>query len=168
MCKIFRRINQAGKRLDRFDLISAMTFTSEFDLRERFKKDILDRLKDKLFGEISAAIVTQLLALVKHGLCTERYEYSLTADDIREYWKDAVTAHLLAADTLRKNMGVVNVHYLPYGAFVTLLAYYYMKSGNRGCRRSPGMGEAVVLASVVRTVLRLGGTDQDGTGQGSV
>ena len=38
-----------------------MTFTSEFDLRERFKKDIVARLGDKLFGGISAAIVTQLL-----------------------------------------------------------------------------------------------------------
>ncbi|MDY0167608.1 MAG: DUF262 domain-containing protein [Thermoguttaceae bacterium] len=132
VCKIFRRINQAGKRLDRFDLISAMTFTSDFDLRERFKKDIKDRLEDKLFGGISAAMVTQLLALVKHGLCTERYEYSLTADDIQGYWKDAVAGILLAADTLRKNMGVVNADYLPYGAFLTLLAYYYMKSGNRG------------------------------------
>lgn len=132
VCKIFRRINQAGKRLDRFDLISAMTFTAEFDLRERFKKDIVARLDDKLFGGISAAIVTQLLALVKHGQCTERYEYSLTTDDIQKLWKDAVSSVLLAADTLRKNMGVVNSDYLPYGVFVTLLAYYYMKSGNRG------------------------------------
>jgi len=132
VCKIFRRINQAGKRLDRFDLVSAMTFTAEFDLRERFKKDILSRLEDKLFGGISATIVTQLLALVKHGQCTERYEYSLTTDDIQKLWKDAVSAVMLAADTLRKNMGVVNSDYLPYGVFLTLLAYYYMKSGNRG------------------------------------
>ena len=132
VCKIFRRINQAGKRLDRFDLISAMTFTAEFDLRERFKKDIVAPLDDKQFGGISAAIVTQLLALVKHGQCTERYEYSLTTDDIQKLWKDAASGVLLAADTLRKNMGVVNSDYLPYGAFLTLLAYYYMKSGNRG------------------------------------
>lgn len=131
VCKIFQRINQAGKRLDRFDLISATTFTAEFDLRERFKKDILVRLEDKLFGGISPAIVTQLLALVKHGHCTERYEYSLTADDIQKLWKDAVSGILLAADTLRKNMGVVNSGYLPYGVFLTLLAYYYIKSGNR-------------------------------------
>ena len=131
VCKIFRRINQAGKRLDRFDLISAMTFTAEFDLRERFKKDILARLEDKLFGRISATNVTQTLALVKHGHYTESYEYRLTTDDIQKLWKDAISAVMLAADTLRKNMGVVNSAYLPYGAFLTLLAYYYMKSGNR-------------------------------------
>ena len=69
---------------------------------------------------------------MKYGQCTERYEYSLTTDDIQKLWKDAVSSVLLAADTLRKNMGVVNAGYLPYGVFVTLLAYYYMKSGNRG------------------------------------
>jgi hypothetical protein len=31
--------DQPEKRLDRFDLISAMTFTESFDLRERFKRD---------------------------------------------------------------------------------------------------------------------------------
>jgi hypothetical protein len=36
-CKIFQRISQSGKRLDRFDLISAMTFDPDFDLREKFK-----------------------------------------------------------------------------------------------------------------------------------
>lgn len=132
VCKIFRRINQSGKRLDRFDLISAMTFTADFDLWERFKKDLTARLEEKLFGGISAATVTQLLALVKHGQCTERYEYSLTTDDVQKLWKEAVSSVLLAVDTLRKNMGVVNAKYLPYGSFVTLLAYYYLKSGNRG------------------------------------
>lgn len=131
VCKIFRRINQAGKRLDRFDLISAMTFTVDFDLRERFRKDVLERLEAKQFGAISSSFVTQLLALVRFGQCTERYEYSLTADDIQEDWNDAVVGILQAADALRKNMGVMNSAYLPYGALLTLLAYYFMKSGNR-------------------------------------
>ncbi len=131
VCKIFQRINQSGKRLDRFDLISAMTFTDDFDMREKFKSDVIAPLEKKLFGSIKPAIVTQLLALFKHGQCTERYEFSLTTDDIQENWKSAVDAILLAADTLRKNMGVVNADYLPYAPFMTLLAYYLMKSGKR-------------------------------------
>jgi len=31
VCRIFQRINQSGKRLDRFDLIAAMTFREDFD-----------------------------------------------------------------------------------------------------------------------------------------
>ena len=107
VCKIFRRINQSGKRLDRFDLISAMTFTADFDLREKFRKDVVGPLEAERFGRIAPSILTQLLALVKHGQCTERYEYSLTATDIQTHWKGAVEALRLAADTFLKNMGVL-------------------------------------------------------------
>lgn len=44
---------------------------------------------------------------MKHGQCTERYEYSLTATDIQTHWKGAVEALRLAADTFLKNMGVL-------------------------------------------------------------
>ena len=64
VCKIFRRINQGGQRLSRFDLISAMTYTPDFDLRNRFKKDVVARLEQKSFGAIEPAILTPLLALV--------------------------------------------------------------------------------------------------------
>jgi hypothetical protein len=131
VCKIFQRINQSGKRLDRFDLISAMTFSPDFDLREKFRQDVLAKLKQKSFGEISPAIVTQLMALIKKGACTENAEYSLSTEDIKEIWKQSVDSVLLAADTLRKSVGVQNANYLPYDALLTLLAYYYASTGQR-------------------------------------
>lgn len=131
VCRIFQRINQGGKRLDRFDLIAATTFTPDFDLRERFKKDLNQPLKKDRFGEIAPSIVTQLLALAKFGAATEKNEFSLTSDIIRAYWHEAVTAVLLAADTLRKNMGVMDYSFLPYDAILTLMAYYYLASHKR-------------------------------------
>lgn len=131
VCKIFQRINQGGKRLDRFDLISAMTFTESFDLRERFKKDIIAPLEKEKFGWIKAAAITQLLALAKEGQCTERNEFSLTTTDITSRWNDVVAAVKLAVPTFRKAFGVVNAAYLPFEAHFTLLAYYFLKSGNR-------------------------------------
>lgn len=56
--KIFRRINQGGKRLDRFDLISAIAFTEDFDLRERIKTDLISKLEEADFGAIAPTIVT--------------------------------------------------------------------------------------------------------------
>lgn len=131
VCRIFQRINQSGKRLDRFDLISAMTFTDDFNLRDKFKEDVLAQLEKRGFGKISPAILTQLLALIKVGQCTERHEFGLTTEDISEHWDSAVAAIMLAADILRKSAGVVNSGFLPYDAILTLLAYYFAKSGNR-------------------------------------
>ena len=44
---IFQRINQSEKRSDSFDLISAVSFSTEFDLPVKFKKDINNKLKMK-------------------------------------------------------------------------------------------------------------------------
>jgi len=131
VCKIFQRINQAGKRLERFDMIAAMTFTVDFDLRERFKSDVLAPLSDKRFGKIAPVIATQLMALNKVGSCTERDEYGLKTEDIKDMWDETVKATLLGADMLRSNFGVINSSYLPYDAVLTLLAYYFLKSKKR-------------------------------------
>lgn len=131
VCEIFQRINQGGQRLSRFDLIAAMTFRKDFDLRVKLREDIFEPLEEKRFGRISDAIVTQVLALLKTGACTQRNEFSLTADDIAERWDAARTGILLAADALRRSMGVVNYGYLPYDPLLTLLSYYFAKSGNR-------------------------------------
>jgi hypothetical protein len=131
VCKIFQRINQGGKRLDRFDLIAATTFSPDFDLRERFKEDLIRPLKESRFGAIAPSILTQLLALNKFGAATEKNEFSLTADVIKTNWNDAVESVLLAADTLRKSVGVLDYDFLPYDAILTLLAYYFLKSGKR-------------------------------------
>ena len=136
VCEIFQRINQSGKRLDRFDLVAAMTFTTDFDLRERFKKDLQSKLDANRFGKISPTIVTQLLALIKVGQCTERNEFALKTEDIKAHWSNAVSSILLAADTMRKVVGVVNASFLPYDAMLTLLAYYFAKSGNRSLPHS--------------------------------
>jgi hypothetical protein len=131
VCKIFQRINQGGKRLNRFDLIAATTFTPGFDLRERFKKDVTKPLKASKFGEIAPTILTQMLALNRFGGATEKNEFSLTADMIKADWKNAVDSVLLAADTLRKSVGVIDSKFVPYDAILTLVGYYFLKSGKR-------------------------------------
>jgi hypothetical protein len=130
-CNIFQRINQAGQRLDRFDLVSAMTFAKDFDLREHLSDDIQVPLEQKGFGKISPVVVTQLMALLRYGACTERNEYALKSGDVKTMWNDVVQAVLLAADTLRKHLGVMKTDFLPYDALMTLLAYLYVKSPGR-------------------------------------
>ncbi|MGY8640498.1 MAG: hypothetical protein ACKVJU_05295 [Verrucomicrobiales bacterium] len=129
VCDIFQRINQAGKRLYRFDLISEMTFSRDFDLRERFQEDIIDPLKTKAFGKISSDIVTQLMALIKLRRCTESIQFSLTADEIHGMWPKVISSIKLAADTLRKCVGVMDASFLPYDSQLTLLTYLFAKSG---------------------------------------
>lgn len=131
VCRIFQRINQGGKRLDRFDLVAAKTFTPEFDLRRRFQDDVIAKLKAKKFGAISPAIITKLIALHKKDACTERSEFSLTSSDIRDSWAAAVESILLAAELLRANTGVQTAQYLPYDALLTMASYFFLRSAKR-------------------------------------
>lgn len=131
VCKIFRRINQSGKRLGRFDLIAAMTYDPAFDLRKRFQQDIAAKLESQAFGSISNAIATQLLALKIKGSCTDTMQYSLTAEEIRGSWDAVVNGILLAVHTLRTEFGVKTSTYLPYEALLALVAYYFCASSHR-------------------------------------
>ncbi len=134
VCVIFRRINQSGKRLGRFDLIAAMTYDSEFDLRKKFQQDIASKLEAQSFGAISRTISTQLLALLTKGTCTDKMQYSMTTEDIRSSWETAVDGIMLAVGTLRSEFGVKTREFLPYEPLLTLMAYYYCSSGNRSIR----------------------------------
>ncbi len=131
VCDIFQRINQSGQRLDRFDLVSAMTFSPEFDLRTRFQDDIIEPLKQTGFGAIDPSIITQLLALLQFGQCTEQHEFALKGEHIRKHWDDVKESVPLAAATLRKSMGAMTADYLPYNAVFTLLSYCYANMDDR-------------------------------------
>lgn len=136
VCVIFLRINQSGKRLDRFDLIAAMTYDPEFDLRKRFQDDIAKKLKAQSFGAISNTAVTQLLALKIKGTCTDKMQYGLTAAEIRGSWDAVVDSILLAVATLRSEFGVKTATFLPYEGLLTLLAYYFCASKHRSVQAS--------------------------------
>lgn len=131
VCRIFQRINQGGKRLDRFDLIAAMTFDPEFDLRERVDEDIIRPITQSGFGKIPRTLVTQLLALKHKGSCTDTAQYALTRDETRSDWKAVIDSIKLAIDFLRTSCHVIRFEFLPYNPFITLVSYYFLLSGNR-------------------------------------
>jgi hypothetical protein len=126
--RIFERINQGGKRLNRFDLISVHTWTSAFDLREKVANDVNHKLRDG-FGTISPGIVTQIIALWKKDGCAWKHEYQLKAkEDIQDNWGDTVRSILSAVQFLRDHCGVRRSEMLPYEAMLILLAYAFARS----------------------------------------
>jgi hypothetical protein len=127
--QIFGRLNQSGKRLTRFDLVAARTWTPEFDLRERSKKDISDELDANGFGEISPDTVTQVIALLQFGGSAGKQLIQLTPEHIKKWWGPIAKSLPLAAGWLRYVVGVRHVRLLPYEAFLILLSYAFASSG---------------------------------------
>jgi len=130
VCDIFERINQGGQKLNLFDLISASTWTPEFDLRIAVKAEN-ERLKSRGFGEIDNEVYLQALSLIAKGSCTRPVQLQLRAEDVSRSWQDTIESMALAIDYLRNNLGVVNSIFIPYRSMIAVVAYLFSKSDGR-------------------------------------
>lgn len=122
--EIFQRINQAGKRLSRYDLICANVWTEDFNFRKRvdsFNRD-LDR---QGFGKLHKTVFTQTFALILKDRCATAAELSLQTDEIVEGWDRVIRSVQLALNFAENNLGVKRAEYFPYRGIVPVLAYYF-------------------------------------------
>ena len=127
--EIFERINQQGRRLSRYDLISASVMTSDFDLRERSKSDIIDKLKAG-FGEIEETSIPQALALNIRGNTEHRTQLDLKTDEIKDVWEKTVNYFAASVDFVKGNLGVARREFLPYDAVLPVLVNYFFQTGS--------------------------------------
>ncbi len=126
--EIFERINQQGRRLSRYDLISASVMTPDFDLRERSKSDIIEKLNVG-FGEIEETSIPQALALNIRGNTEHRTQLDIKADEIKEVWDRTVDCFVASVDFVKENLGVARREFLPYDAVLPVLVNYFFKAG---------------------------------------
>jgi hypothetical protein len=122
--EIFQRINQAGQRLSRYDLICANVWRDDFDFR---KQVILlnKRFAQSGFGRLHETVYTQTFSLILKDRCTTVAELSLRTDEILGVWDRVVRSLELAVDFVIHNMGVKRADYLPYRGLLVVLAYYF-------------------------------------------
>ena len=135
VCEIFERINQGGQKLNLFDLISAGTWTPEFDLRKAVKEQN-GLYKNKGFGEIGNEAFIQTLSLIAKGSCTRVVQLQLRADNVQKYWQDTVKSIELAIDYLKNNFGVVNALFIPYRSMIAVVAYLFYKNKNKSLKHN--------------------------------
>jgi len=121
--EIFQRINQAGKRLSRYDLICANVWTEEFDFRKRIAS-LNRQFARQGFGKLHETIFTQTFALILEDRCTTAAELSLKTDKIVENWDRVIRALQLAINFAANNLGVKRAGHLPYRGILPVLAYY--------------------------------------------
>jgi hypothetical protein len=127
--EIFQRINQAGQRLSRYDLICANVWRPDFDLRKQI--ELLNRrFSQSGFGRLDETVYTQTFSLILKDKCTTVAELSLATDEIVAAWNRVVRSLELAVDFVKHNLGVKRAEYLPYRGFLVVLAYYFYHAPN--------------------------------------
>jgi hypothetical protein len=121
---IFQRINQAGKRLSRYDLVCANVWAEDFDFRKRVAIQN-EKFANAKFGALHETIYTQTFALVLKDNCTTAGELGLDTDGIRSVWNKAIQALELAVNFAYSNLGVKRSDFLPYRGILPVLAYFF-------------------------------------------
>lgn len=122
--EIFQRINQAGKRLSRYDLVCANVWSEDFDFRKRVAS-LNKQFTQQGFGALHETIYTQTFALILKDRCTTAAELSLQTSEIIENLDRVTKALRLAIDFAANNLGVKRAEFFPYRGIVPVLAYYF-------------------------------------------
>ena len=130
VCDIFERINQGGRRLNLFDLISASTWSTDFDLRKAVDNEN-ENFEKRGFGKIDNEVFTQTLALISKNSCTRSSQLQLRKENITEHWGNTIEATRQAVDYLRSNLGVIHYLFVPYRGMISLMAYLFYKNKAR-------------------------------------
>ena len=123
---VFERINRAGTELDVFELLSAWSWSDDFDLVDRFR-GLQEEIADHGFADLcdNKDLQLRICAGVITGETTPRKILDLQGDAIRARFSEIERGILGAIDFLRREAGVRHFKVLPFpGLLVPLSAFF--------------------------------------------
>ena len=127
--EVFQRINQAGKRLTRFDLVAANCWSPDFNLAKSVR-DFNERVKERTeFGPVEPITFVQVMALIAFGQCKTEQELKLKGGVVEKLWPRVSKAIGDALDWMRDNYGIIRGDMVPYDVMLSVLACYFYEHG---------------------------------------
>jgi hypothetical protein len=128
---VFERVNRLGVELDTLQLLSAWTWSEDFDLQERFQ-DLADQLKPFGFAEVGedTNLLLRTCAAVVAGDVSAPTLLSLNGAEVRSRFDEIENGLRGAIDFLRTNFRVQKLENLPYPAMIVPLAVFFAARGN--------------------------------------
>jgi hypothetical protein len=128
---VFERINRLGVKLSTLELLSAWTWSEDFDLRSRLE-GLQEELEDFGFGDIVEEpdlILRCASAILKDSPAIDDL-ISLTGDEIRSNFDRVENGLRGAIEFLRRELHVQTLKTLPYQLILVPLAVFFAISGN--------------------------------------
>jgi hypothetical protein len=124
VCSIFQRINSSGTPLSNLELLTAWTWSDQFDLRSEIS-DLLESLADKGYEQIDQPLLMRMLAsLTCNSIDSDELvdvDPAMLVDGVR-CLKVAVMA---AVDFLEGQLKVKNVIFLPFPIMLIPIVNFY-------------------------------------------
>ena len=128
---VFERVNRKGVPLDTLQLLSAWTWSDEFDLQLRFE-ELAGELKPFRFDELGAD--TNLLLRCCAGVMARDASpdtlVNLNGAEVRARFEEVVNGIKGAIDFLRTNLAVESLDNLPFQTLLVPLSVFFAVPGN--------------------------------------
>ena len=123
---IFERINRTGVPLDAFQLLSAWTWSTEFDLAEAFQ-ELAAEVEPFGFGKIEGDpnLLMKCCAAVIAGDASPKTIVDLHGPTVRERFDEVRSGIHGAIDFLRKQLKVHSLTVMPFPAMIVPLARFF-------------------------------------------
>ena len=134
---VFARINRTGIPLDTLQLLTAWTWSEEFDLQQEFDdlRDELSRFGFAGVGEDSDLIL-RCCAAVLAGDASPTTLVSLRGSDVRARFSEVVNGLMGAIDFLKTNLRVQGLANLPFSTLLVPLTVFFAAPDDRHVQMS--------------------------------
>ncbi|AUJ69772.1 MULTISPECIES: GmrSD restriction endonuclease domain-containing protein [unclassified Pseudoalteromonas] len=143
---IFERINRQGIPLDTLQLLSAWTWSEDFQLQGQFE-DLIEELEGYGFSELSndISLLLRCTAAVLTNSCKPESLVLLNGADVRARFSEVVNGIKGALDFLKTELNVHSIDLLPYKYILVPLSVFFSIDGNREFNYSNAQREKLVL-----------------------
>jgi hypothetical protein len=141
---VFERVNRLGVELDTFQLLSAWTWSEDFDLQDRIR-ELAEDVAPHGFGDISedTNLILRCCAAVVAADASPSALMGLKGADVRSRFDEIENGVKGAIDFLRTNLRVHKLINLPYPTLLVPLAVFFATPGTKGVDVTDSQREAL-------------------------
>nr|WP_234916576.1 DUF262 domain-containing protein [Rhizobium rhizogenes]QCL10294.1 hypothetical protein pC6.5b_400 [Rhizobium rhizogenes] len=129
---VFERVNQRGVELDTVQLLSAWTWSGDFDLNQKFE-ELAHELAPFGFKDVGANkdLLLRCCSAVMTLDPSPEALINLNGQKVRESFETVITGIKGAIDFLRKNLHVASLENLPYENILVPLCVFFADDKNK-------------------------------------
>lgn len=142
---VFERINRLGVELDTLQLLSAWSWSDDFDLQEQFQ-DLAEDLQPFGFKEIGedSDLLLRCCGAILKGDASPNTIINLNGRLVRERFIEIKNGVLGAIDYLRANLNIYSTSILPYSNIIVPLSVFFATNDEQGVRPSSDQHKIIV------------------------
>ncbi len=129
---IFERVNRQGVPLDTLQLLSAWTWSDDFQLQAQFA-DLAEQLEPFGFGSVAedSNLILRCCSAVLGGDASPESLMTLSGETVRNRFTEVLNGIRGAVDFVRSNLSVQSLENLPYANLLVPLSAFFSVSANK-------------------------------------